>query len=295
MSDTSSISGQWFAQLKMNGTEIFNGGAGQEAETAGGEVISFVSPVITVIAGDFFEVDTFSTSTRTTDADGRTYFAIEAVEQSAVSAVTSSSNSIPLGADFLMTGELAGSDGQTTDGTVTADTVKLDFIYFPDTTTISEVSVRSATASGGGTLIVGLHPLTARLEMTTQDFIASITVSTSASTQHTEVLSTAWVVPKGWYALVTWSGASLSNIIHRAATTGSGIGFGKFISGAAQIYNTTAQEAETKTIFLSKTDYDVSPDLTGVVFNNIALYVNSPTAGQLSISSRVPMVYLKVV
>ncbi len=215
--------------------------------------------------------------------------------KSAVAGVTSSSNSLPLASDFLMTGELAGSDGQTVDGTITADTVKLDFIYFPDTTTISEVSVRSATASGGGTLIVGLHPLTARLETTTQDFTASLTISTSASTQHTEVLSTAWVVPKGWYALVTWSGASLSNIIHRAATTGSGIGFGKFISGVAQIYNTTAQEAETKTIFLSKTDYDSSPDLTGVVFNNIALYVNSPTAGQLSISSRVPMVYLKVV
>lgn len=77
--DTSSVTGQWNCTLTMNGTDTFVGGVTNETETAGGDAVSAVSGVIAVIAGDYFEMLCFATSSRTTDADGRNNFSIEKV------------------------------------------------------------------------------------------------------------------------------------------------------------------------------------------------------------------------
>lgn len=79
MLDTSSVTGQWITALYMNGSDIFPGACRNEIETAGGDAVSVTSPVIAVTPGDYFEMFSFATSSRTTDADARTSFSIEKV------------------------------------------------------------------------------------------------------------------------------------------------------------------------------------------------------------------------
>lgn len=79
MMDTSSVTGQWIAALYMNGSDTFPGACRNEIETAGGDAVSVTSPVIAVTPGDYFEMFSFATSSRTTDADARTSFSIEKV------------------------------------------------------------------------------------------------------------------------------------------------------------------------------------------------------------------------
>lgn len=76
MKDTSSVTGQFNLLIFKNGVEIYSGGATSEVETAGGDGVSVTSPVLAVVATDFFELFAFATTSRTTDADGRTYFNI---------------------------------------------------------------------------------------------------------------------------------------------------------------------------------------------------------------------------
>lgn len=79
MVDTSSVSGQFNLVLYKNGSDTFPGACTMECETAGGDGVSLVSPVIPVVPGDYFELYAFATSSRTTDADVRTNFSIEKV------------------------------------------------------------------------------------------------------------------------------------------------------------------------------------------------------------------------
>ena len=79
MVDTASITGQWNATLYKNGSATFNGACTNEIDTAGGDGVSITSPVIPVVATDYFEFFAFATTSRTTDADVRTSFSIEKV------------------------------------------------------------------------------------------------------------------------------------------------------------------------------------------------------------------------
>lgn len=230
-------------------------------------------------------------------ADSAQALGVKWATPAAGGADAASINGVIPGTNFLMCGEIAASDGTISDGSVPENNVRLDFIFFPTQTTISEVSVRSATASNGGTIIVGLHPMVDRVSLTTQDFVASITISTVLNTTHVDVLGTPWVVPAGWYALVTYNdtAANITNIISRQGQADSGGGGGKFYSGIFNIGVTSNQETENKTIFLFTDNYATTPDLTAIDFNDGSKYVlNATSEGLLGISGRVPIVYLKV-
>ena len=75
--DTSSVSNQSILTIRKNGSDSYNGVVHMEIDTAGGDALSVASPVLTVIAGDYFELYGYA-STRTTDADA-TWFSIEKV------------------------------------------------------------------------------------------------------------------------------------------------------------------------------------------------------------------------
>ena len=251
--------------------------------------------------GDLFGFDTdaaripVGTDGQVLEADSTQALGLKWETPSAGGAAASINGLIP-GTNFLMCGEISTSSGQIVDQTISLNEVKLDFIFFQTETTISEVSVRSATASSGGTLIVGLHPMADRVSLGTQDFVASIPVGTSSNTTHTDVLGTAWVVPAGWYGLVTYNDQAgiITILLHRMGGSTAGYGSGRFYTGAAQIANTTSQEAEIKTIFLESSTYAASPDLTSIDFNDPALYKVTPVDGELGSSTRIPIVFLKV-
>ena len=76
--DTSSVSGQLNATLTKNGSSAFDGAVTQEIETAGGDAVNATTGVLAVIAGDYFEMEIFATTSRTTDA-ATTNFSIEKV------------------------------------------------------------------------------------------------------------------------------------------------------------------------------------------------------------------------
>ena len=202
-------------------------------------------------------------------------------------------NGVALDSGFYIMGDIAASTGSKTDGAIGPDIIKLDFIYFPTETSISEVAVANATASGGGTLKVGLHPMTGRLSLTTQAHAADITVSTTINTIHTQTVS--WTVAAGWYALVTWTAANITNIISRTNSIYTGDHGGRYFSGYMEVRIAAVNEGEYKTLYLYKDDYDTSSDLTSIDFNDTTKYADTASSnGEMSLTSRVPLVLLKV-
>ncbi len=77
ISDVSSVSSQMLGTIRKNGSDTYNGVASTETDTSGGDRLMIASPVLEVIAGDYFELYGFGSS-RTTDADA-TWFSIEKV------------------------------------------------------------------------------------------------------------------------------------------------------------------------------------------------------------------------
>lgn len=198
------------------------------------------------------------------------------------------------GDGFNMSGDVAGSTTTTTDATFTGDSLKLDYIYFAATTTnINLLTVVSATASGGGTLTVGLHPVIKRGNLGTQDFTADITVGTGSNTRHDKVV--AWAIPKGWYALVGWSPSDITNLVHASAPTSAGL-LGIYQSLEHKFFNSAEFEDEGLVAFLFRNNYDVSADLTGVDLNNNANYVTGGATvnGEIGFSDRIPIIGLQV-
>ena len=77
--DTSSVSGQLNATLTKNGAGgSFDGAVTNEIETAGGDAVNATSGALAVVEGDYFEMEIFATTSRTTDA-ATTNFSIEKV------------------------------------------------------------------------------------------------------------------------------------------------------------------------------------------------------------------------
>lgn len=76
--DVGSVSGQFILRLTKNGGTA-PGMPHQESDTSDGDACSIASPVLDVVATDYFELDCFVTTTRTIDNDDSTYFSIEAV------------------------------------------------------------------------------------------------------------------------------------------------------------------------------------------------------------------------
>ena len=196
---------------------------------------------------------------------------------------------------FWMTGDLAASAGQKLDLTLAGDQIRIDFIYFaPATTTISTLGCYSATASAGGTLTVALHPLLGRCSIGTQDFVSTITVGTVGETAHETAIGTPWVVPKGWYALVSWSPVNISNVLGRYGASTLGSNQGLYYSGKMAFHSPTVDEVESKSMFVFSTDYDVSADLTGIDFNDETLWKDAPAAGEIGMLHNIPIIILKV-
>lgn len=189
--------------------------------------------------------------------------------------------------NYSMLGELARTGSQRTDSTILADLVYCDFLFFDGVTTINQIAVNSATASGGGTLTVGLHPVTSRLFIGDQSFVGTITVSTSANVKHTGVVD--WTPTKGWYMLAAWTPASITNLTFAAASTASGEA--RFFPAFSwSMFGDT--EVEIKTHIITKTNYDTTPDLSAIDFNDIGIY-DSTSADELSGSNRVLIVELR--
>jgi hypothetical protein len=76
--DASSVTGQLNVTLAKNGSSTFVGGTTNEVETAGGDGVNASSPVLAVVEGDYFELEVFTSSSRTTDTI-KTNFSIEKV------------------------------------------------------------------------------------------------------------------------------------------------------------------------------------------------------------------------
>ncbi len=76
--DASSVGSQFIIRVKKNGA-FFKGGPMQETDTAGGDACSIATPVIEVVATDYFEVEVFMVSARTIEVDGAVFFSIEKV------------------------------------------------------------------------------------------------------------------------------------------------------------------------------------------------------------------------
>lgn len=76
--DTTSVTGQFIIRILKNGGS-FPGQPIQESDTAGGDAASIASPVVSVVAGDYFEVQVFVVGTRTIEPDDAVYFSIEKV------------------------------------------------------------------------------------------------------------------------------------------------------------------------------------------------------------------------
>lgn len=197
------------------------------------------------------------------------------------------------GSGFLMFGELAAMPGTTLGNSTFADWVYVDFVYFASETTITDLKVQTTSTSSGGTLTVALHPMTARGNFGTQDFVDTITVGTGAGT-HTKTLSSAWVVPAGWYALVNWSAGAITNLLHKGAQTDAGVS-GRFLSGEMQFFSGTTDEQEFRVLAYIQSGYGGSPDLTSVDFNDTANYIDTGTTnGKIRWWGVIPMVGLKV-
>lgn len=151
--------------------------------------------------------------------------------------------------------------------TVPANLVKIDHIYFPEITTIDQLIVMTATsASAGGTLTVGLHPVTKRGNYGVQSFTADITVAAAASTTHTAAVS--WTIPAGWYALTTWTDVAITNLNHGDVGSARAGAVGTVNTLGYITFASTQFEIEGSAPVLFKDDYNTSPDLTAVDFND---------------------------
>lgn len=76
--DASSVTGQFIIRMLKNGSS-FAGNPIQETDTAGGDACSIASPVVDVVATDFFEVQVFVVGARTIEPDDAVFFSIEQV------------------------------------------------------------------------------------------------------------------------------------------------------------------------------------------------------------------------
>lgn len=151
--------------------------------------------------------------------------------------------------------------------TVPANTVKVDHIYFPETTTIDQLVVMTAaTASAGGTLTVGLHPVVKRGNYGVQSFTADITIAAAANTTHTAAVS--WTIPAGWYALTTWTAVAITNLNHGDTGSARAGTIGTFNTLGYITFASTQFEVEAIVAVVFKDDYDTSPDLTAIDFND---------------------------
>jgi hypothetical protein len=146
--------------------------------------------------------------------------------------------------------------------------------------------------------MVGLHPVSARGVIGTQDFVGTITVGTGVDSEHSLTLGTPWVVPRGYYAIVTanTAGINLTNIIHNSSGNSTGAGFGEYISARVQMLTDLNNEAEHKAMFLYQDDYVTSGgDLSAIDFNLEANFVDAPSSnGELGLSIQVPIVIMRV-
>jgi hypothetical protein len=78
--DQSSVASQLIVSIYKNGTDAYAGASSQETDTTGGDACSVASPVLPVIAGDYFEVFMYSSSAgRIFEQDPGHYFSIEKV------------------------------------------------------------------------------------------------------------------------------------------------------------------------------------------------------------------------
>ncbi len=201
--------------------------------------------------------------------------------------------------NFWLAAVGAAAAGTHQDGSASPEIVKIDFIFFGEaTTTINKLSVFSDTASNGGSLMVGLHPMTARGVIGTQDFVGIITVGTGVDTEHSLTLGTPWVVPRGYYALVTANNTAvnLTNIIHNSSGNSTGAGFGEYISARVTFLTDLNNEAEHKALFLYQDDYITSGgDLSAIDFNDETNFDDAPSVnGEIGLSIQVPIVLLRV-
>jgi len=76
--DTSSVTGQFNVLIYKNGSNVYPGSPTNEIETAGGDGASCHTAVIAVVEGDYFEVNVFTSGSRTITAN-RSWFGIEKV------------------------------------------------------------------------------------------------------------------------------------------------------------------------------------------------------------------------
>lgn len=76
---TTTQTGQFFGEILMNGV-VATGLPRADTDTDGSDNLNMVSDVIDVVAGDYFEVSSFSNNARDVSADTGTWFSIEAVE-----------------------------------------------------------------------------------------------------------------------------------------------------------------------------------------------------------------------
>jgi hypothetical protein len=78
--DQSSVASQLIVSIYKNGTDAYAGASSQETDTTGGDACSVASPVLAVVAGDYFESYMYSsTAGRTFEQDPGHYFSIEKV------------------------------------------------------------------------------------------------------------------------------------------------------------------------------------------------------------------------
>ena len=202
-------------------------------------------------------------------------------------------------ANFWLTGASAAEAGTHADSSITPDHVKFDFIYFGEaTTTINKLSVFSDTSSNGGSVMIGLHPMTARGVIGEQDFVGIITVNTGNDVEHSLTLGTPWVVPRGYYAIAIANNTAvnLTNIIANTSGNSTGAGFGERISAKVTFLTDLHNEAENKTMFLFQDDYITSGgDLSAIDFNDETKFKDSVSVnGDLGLSIHVPIILMRV-
>lgn len=76
MHDASSVTGQMIVSVLLNDTDFYSR---NEIDTSGGDSASVATPVIDVVEGDYFTLNSFVTNARTLDANTSNYLSVEVV------------------------------------------------------------------------------------------------------------------------------------------------------------------------------------------------------------------------
>jgi len=255
--------------------------------------ISATALGVEVVAGDYFEVQSIFEDSTTT-IQYRSFSIQDALASGAAGATGPTGaaggntfEELPVDTNYAMLGELAKSSTQRTDAALTANFAYMDFIFFDGATTIAEIAVNSATAATAGTIRVGLHPVTSRLSIGNQSFSGDITITAAANTKFTQAVT--WTPTAGWYAVMIHSTGAISNIVSAFASTASGMA--KFFPAFAY---TTPGDAETEMVTqaMKKSNYQTTPDLSAIDFNDVGIY-DSTAENELIGNTSVPIVEFK--